>query len=109
MNESKHKQKILSLLQKKHLLSIAEIHALLPKADYSTIFRNVESLTKEKSLKRIVIDNKSTVYELGDHRHDHFICGDCHKIEPISIPRVSIKGHKIDDITVRGLCNTCIK
>ncbi len=99
----------MKLLKKKHLLSIAQIHKALPDADYSTVFRNVEQLLKAKEIKRVVVDNKSVVYESSHESHDHFICNDCGLIESIDIPHVSIQGRKVDDVTVRGMCDECSK
>jgi len=108
MRTNIYKEKIVSLLRKKHLLTIAEIHKAIPEADYSTIFRNVERLLAGKVIKKVMIDNKSVAYESAKENHDHFICNDCGTVESIHIPRNSIKGRKIDDITVRGSCNKCI-
>jgi len=108
MRTNIYKEKIVSLLRKKHLLTIAEIHKAIPEADYSTIFRNVEHLLAGKVIKKVMIDNKSVAYELAKENHDHFICNDCGTVESIHIPHNSIKGRKIDDITVRGSCNKCI-
>ena len=107
MRTNIYKEKIVSLLRKKHLLTIAEIHKSIPEADYSTIFRNVEHLLAGKVIKKVMIDNKSVAYESAEDSHDHFICNDCGTIESIHIPHNSIKGRKIDDITVRGSCNKC--
>ncbi len=108
MRISIYKEKILALLRKKHLLTIAEIHKALPDADYSTVFRNVEQLLKDKEIKKVMIDNKSIAYESAHESHDHFICNDCGSVESIHIPHKAIQGHKIEDITVRGSCNKCI-
>ena len=107
MRTNVYKEHILKLLKKKHLLTIAEIHKAIPDADYSTVFRNVEQLLKDKEIKKVMIDNKSIAYESSKDSHDHFICNDCGTIESIHIPRKSIKGRKVDDVTVRGSCNKC--
>lgn len=109
MRTNIYKEKILAVLQKKHLLTIAEIHAALPDADYSTVFRNVEQLLKDKEIKKVMIDNKSVAYESAQNRHDHFICNDCGTVESIRIPHTSIKGHRVEDVTVRGSCDDCVK
>lgn len=107
MRTNIYRKKIIKLLNKRHLLSIADINHAIPEADYSTIFRNVEQLLKEKAIKRIILDNKSVAYESSLDKHDHFICNDCGKIEEVYIPHNTIKDHKVDDITVRGSCNNC--
>lgn len=107
MRTNVYKEKIISLLRKKHLLTIAEIHKAIPKADYSTIFRNVEQLLADKKIKKVMIDNKFVAYESAKEGHDHFICNDCGTVESIDIPHNSITGRKIDDITVRGSCDKC--
>jgi Fe2+ or Zn2+ uptake regulation protein len=56
-----------------------------------------------------MVDNKSVAYESASESHDHFICNDCGTVETIDIPHNSIKGRKVDDITVRGSCNKCDK
>jgi Fe2+ or Zn2+ uptake regulation protein len=109
MRTNIYKEKILTLLRKKHLLTIAEIHKAIPDADYSTVFRNIEQLLTDKEIKRIMVDNKSVAYESASESHDHFICNDCGTVETIDIPHNSIKGRKVDDITVRGSCNKCDK
>lgn len=59
MRTNIYKEHILNLLKKKHLLTIAEIHKAIPDADYSTVFRNIEQLLKDRKIKRILVDNKS--------------------------------------------------
>ena len=107
MRTNIYKEKILSLLKKKHLLTIADIHKAIPEADYSTVFRNVEQLLKNKEVKKVMIDNKSVAYELSHGGHDHFICTECGVVESIHVPRTSIKGHTVEDVTVRGSCQDC--
>lgn len=110
MRTNVYKEKILKLLQKKHLLTIAEIHKAIPDADYSTVFRNIKHLLKDKEIKKVMVDKRSISYESAQQCHDHFICIDCGLVESIHIPlpHTSITGRKIDDITVRGSCNKCV-
>ena len=111
MRNNIYKDKILSILKQKHLLTIAELHKMLPDADYSTIFRNVEQLLTDKHIKKVMVDQKSTFYELTDNGHDHFICTDCGTVEAIhlSLNKTSLKNKKVSDVTVRGVCDSCEK
>lgn len=107
MRTNVYKERILALLKKKHFLTIAQIHKAIPDADYSTIFRNIEQMLSDKEIKRVMIDSKSVAYESSHESHDHFICNDCGKVEEIHISRNSMKGRKVDEITVRGSCADC--
>lgn len=109
MRTNVYKEKIVALLRKKHFLTIAEIHKAIPEADYSTIFRNVEQLLKDKEIRKIMINGKSTAYESIDETHDHFICNDCGKVEAINVALPQLHGRKVDDVTVRGTCEECEK
>lgn len=114
MKTSPYKSVILELFAKAHVLSISDIHKSIPKADFSTIFRNVEALLKEAKLKKIIIDADVSVYELvgKGNEHDHFVCIDCGKIDEIHILHTDIrvaKKAKTLDIIVRGICGPCNK
>jgi Fe2+ or Zn2+ uptake regulation protein len=108
MNKNVYKEKILNLLNKKHLLSISEIHKNISDADYSTIFRNVETLVKEGKIKKIVIDKNTTNYEKNGDNHYHFICNNCEKIEEVK-DDIKIKDKQITDILIHGYCKNCKK
>lgn len=111
MRTTPYKEKILHLLEKEHLLSIADIQAALPKeVDYSTIFRNVEKLLQEGKIKKVIVDKKTIKYEQEEHIHDHFICTDCKKVQSIKLPKTSTflpKNTKLTDVVMRGLCSEC--
>ena len=110
MRTNTYQPKILSLFKKKHMLSIAEINNAIPKADYSTVFRNMEKLFIDKKVKKIVVDKKTIMYELIKNTHGHFICNKCGKIESIYLPLENIaKGKTVSDLTLRGLCSSCTK
>lgn len=112
MKISIYKKKIIQILQKNHLLSIADIHDMLPEANFSTIFRNIELLKTEGVIKQVVVDKGSVLYEYTDreHAHDHFVCDDCGDVQEIHVDKKSlhIKGKaKATDVTVHGTCADC--
>jgi Fe2+ or Zn2+ uptake regulation protein len=108
MRTSIYKNKIIELLKKKHLLSIADIHKHIPEADFSTIYRNVNQLLEEKAIRKLVVGNKSIEYESAFDSHDHFICNDCGKVESIHLHiDTSLLRQKVSDVTVRGTCTEC--
>ena len=104
-----YKKQILELLQKRHLLTISEINNIIPDADYSTVFRNIEQLLKDNEIKKVMINNKLTAYESIKDNHDHFICNGCGGVESISllISQRDLNNKTVSDITVRGACAKC--
>lgn len=90
-------------------MSMTEIQNAIPKADFSTIFRNIETMVKNGEIKKIFINHKETRYELADHAHNHFICNDCGDIESlhITLSKTELRAKNVSDITVRGTCNNC--
>jgi len=112
MRTNIYKDKIIKLLSRKHLLSIADIHKTLPEADYSTVYRNIEQLTSDKKIKKVVLDKGVVLYEINNEQnnHDHFVCNDCgsvEELERVDIDLVFLKNHNITDVLVRGVCQGC--
>lgn len=109
MRTNVYKEKIINLLKKNHLLSVADINQAIPEADYSTVYRNVEQLFADQKIKKVLINNKTSVYELvHENEHDHFVCDDCGDIAAIEVSRKKLGIRlPISDITIRGLCNNC--
>lgn len=112
MKISIYKEKILNLLKKNHLLSISDIHDMLPKANFSTIFRNVEILKMEGVIRQILKDKDTVLYEYvgKGYVHDHFVCDDCGDVQTIHVDKkaLHIKGKgKAIDVTVHGVCDNC--
>lgn len=108
MRNSSYKNSILEMLSKKHLLSVAEIQKEVG-GDFSTVFRNLESLVKEGAIKKVVISKDSVMYEkVGKSEHDHFVCEGCGKVDSVDIKhdRLKVSG-VIKDILIRGLCGKC--
>jgi Fe2+ or Zn2+ uptake regulation protein len=104
------KSKILELLSKAHLMSLADLNRELKEVDYSTVFRNVEQLVAAGKVKAVVLGKKLTMYELADHRHDHFVCVDCGAVEPVDLlklDRVLPRRAVLHDVLLKGLCADC--
>ncbi len=111
MKVSVYKEKIITVLKKHHLLSIAEIEQKIG-GNFSTIFRNIEILKTEGLVKQIVKDKDTVLYEYsgGGHAHDHFVCDDCGDVQAIHVDKkaLHIKGKgKAMDVTVHGICDEC--
>lgn len=108
MRTNLYREKIVNVLRQNHLLSINEIHKKIPRANFSTIFRNIEQLYEDKSVKRIIVDKDTILYELSDHRHDHFVCDDCGDIQQVHFSRkIKMNQVVIADIMIRGTCEDC--
>lgn len=112
MKVSVYKDKIVDVLKKSHVLSIADIHAEIPESNFSTIFRNIEILKTEGKVKQIVADKDIILYELvkAGHEHDHFVCDDCGDVQAIHIDKkaLHLKGKmKVGDTVVHGTCEDC--
>lgn len=111
MRTSRYKDDILKVFKTAHVLSIADVCKKIPQADFSTIYRNVEALTKEGILKKIVVTEDLTVYEYADkdHAHDHFICNECGEVEEVHVSHNLLKGKKgkVEEVVLRGTCGDC--
>ncbi len=107
----------------KHPLSVKDLAKKLSNTgiDTVTLYRNVESLQNLGLLKKILIDNKQTHYELNsqDHHH-HIICKDCGRISDVSACDVTVTGEdllkttgfaKVTEHSLEffGICNGCIR
>ena len=93
-----------------HTLTLAELGRKIPAADHSTLFRNVERLVKDGVVRKIIISQRVSAYELvrADKHHDHFVCDTCDEGTAIDMPRP--KGLPIvRDVVVRGQCLPCTK
>ncbi len=106
MRTSVYQTDIIKFLECHHLVSLADVAAAL-EADFSTLYRNMQSLEKEGVVRRVVVDSKRTLYELASHQHDHFLCTECDTVEAIDQTRIKVSGHQVEDVLVRGKCTDC--
>lgn len=110
MRTNIYKNKILTVLEKNHLLSISDIHKKIKGADFSTIYRNVEKLVSEDEIKKVIFDKDNVVYEINNKsdNHDHFLCIKCGDVEEMHISSNKLlTNHTVTDIIIRGLCFAC--
>ncbi len=94
------------------------VKALLPKANLTTIYRNLEMLEGLGVVKRLGFNQSSFFYELVSERdhHHHAICNNCGKVEEIEnisekfVNEVAAQTKfKIEDHNLEffGLCKEC--
>ncbi len=112
MRTNIYKDKILNILQENHLLSISDINKKIGSADYSTVYRNIKSLTLENNIKKVVFGKHRVMYEIMNpsNQHDHFLCIDCGDIEEMQISARKINlpaRYKITDVVAKGFCGKC--
>jgi Fe2+ or Zn2+ uptake regulation protein len=108
MRSNEYKQTICDILEKHHLLNLSEIHTEIPDAHFASIYRNVESLCKDGTLKKVVIGKNNVRYELASHGHGHFVCNDCDSVKEVDVPQSIKQNHsQVSDVLIRGLCDNC--
>ncbi|MEX0930564.1 MAG: transcriptional repressor [Candidatus Paceibacterota bacterium] len=113
MRTNEYRQQIIRVLERNHLLRIADIQKKLEKVDFSTVYRNVNQLCDDGVVKKVVFDKGVVMYELTDQpdRHDHFVCNACGDISNVAIDKQQITsqlhGVVLSDVVVSGICRTC--
>lgn len=112
MNKSRYRSKILEFVKEKGILTGPEIVSLI-KADRSTVYRNIEKLLADGSLRELNIEKNVRSYESTDDIHHHMVCKNCGKVIHFEVDNSKlkkvipeIKGFKAEDIeiTVKGHC-----
>jgi len=87
-----------------------------PRASRATVYNNLRSLQKAGLVREVVSEGKAARYDANLHRHHHFVCDSCGKVEdiawfdlPASAGRPALAGKKIStyEIVFRGECHRC--
>jgi Fur family peroxide stress response transcriptional regulator len=87
-----------------------------PRASRATVYNNLRSLEKAGLVREVLSEGKAARYDANLHRHHHFVCEACGKVEEIpwfDLPRTAgrpaLAGRKINtyEIVFRGACTRC--
>ena len=112
---TKKRQAILDTLKEKRAaLSAAEVHALVPDMDLTTVYRNLEYFTKEKTIKKLQLGTQEARFEYQHEPHHHAVCGQCEKVIHFTAPDkkiiklLGLENFDIEEleVTVRGTHST---
>lgn len=119
------RKKVLSIfLRAENTLSLQDVEDSLGKHDRITLYRTLKAFTENGILHEIVMPGDVKKIALcppvckggdGHHNHDHihFKCKKCNEvfcIEQSHLPKIEVKGFKIETIEVQaqGICKNCI-
>lgn len=102
----------------KHLLTAQEVFEKVSSGmNFSTVYRNLEMLTKINVLNRVILAHGVSAFELKtqDHHHHHLICKSCGKTKTINFcPFEAFNADPNDDFVatdhkfeIYGLCKKC--
>lgn len=77
--------------------------------DKATFYRNITKFEEKGIVNSFESNDKKRYYEIQKTKHAHFICNVCSSIECIHDElHINIKGHKIDNIIIKGTCPNCL-
>lgn len=111
---------IMEYLLRRHIHSTADeifraINRSDPRASRATVYNSLNTLSRAGLVREISIDGKATLFDSNLHRHHHFVCDDCGRVEDIEwfdAPKVSLRalgGRKLREfeVVLRGSCEDC--
>lgn len=105
-------------------ITVLEIQDLLRIKGFTpnktTLYRMLEKLKEHGFIEDILLDRKTTYYELKTHHHHHFTCENCHTIECIADVSLEKNIHDLEknllkkglmikshNFSFSGFCRTC--
>lgn len=76
--------------------------------DKATFYRNISIFEENDIISSFESNDKKRYFEIQKNDHSHFICTSCSKIQCINEkPQFNLKGYKIDNIIIKGICPNC--
>src|SRR5712692_1408876 len=105
----------------RHAWTLDELHEELTRqgrpCDFSSLFRAVEKLVAERTVRKIILDDGRARLELVSGHHDHLYCLRCNKIVPVPcfigpgeiVAFERAAGVAITDhhLVLSGICRNC--
>ena len=122
MNYSKQRSLILSILSSSEgHLTADEVYnkarEVNERISLGTVYRNLNALSEVGEIRRINIPGANTIFDKNAHKHLHFRCIKCGKIQDLSGESINKivdnfeqkTGNKVysNDIVLNGLCKNC--
>jgi len=108
--------------QKKPVSVSTLVESLAKKSiNFSTVYRTLETLEQVEIIRKVLVSQKQSFYELADiHDHHHLICTKCEKVEEIELQKqdfkkvVLKKSRQFSQLSTKtielfGVCNSCEK
>ena len=77
--------------------------------DKATFYRNMATFEKAGLFNIFSTSSNIRYFELKQTPHAHFICNKCKKIECIHNIDIAIENHKIQTVTIGGICQECLE
>ena len=111
-------EKIVELLNKNHLLSVAKMQEIFESSgenyNKTSIYRSLEKLIENGEICKQNFSEQEAVYELRNNHHDHAVCTNCEKIVAVECEshlKKNVSGFNIDHhhTTLYDLCDNCSK
>ena len=104
--------------------SVPEIQAQLATLgltpNKTSLYRLLDKLKQSGLIEEVLLDPKTTYYEIKTDHHHHFVCHDCNTIECIKDPALEDQIHQFEDrlsshglkvqqhqFSFSGSCNRC--
>ena len=98
------------LIRSKKPLSYEDIKQQMAiSMDKATFYRNITKFELEHIINSFESNDKKRYFEIQKTPHAHFICTACNLVECIDDYKLTmIKGHKVDNIIIKGTCARCL-
>jgi Fe2+ or Zn2+ uptake regulation protein len=121
---SRHRSIILNELKKFNSHPSAEevyktVKKIIPKISISTVYRNLDVLTQQGAVKKLVSLSNEMRFDGNIEHHHHIICSRCGKIDDLhkfNIPDFCLQIEKLSgyrvtgfDLDFYGICSSCLK
>lgn len=82
----------------------------------ATIYKNINSMTKNRLLDEVKLPNEKSVYEIIKDKHSHLLCKKCNQIKDIEVELDDVTKNisdKLDfqiqqsNLVLLGICKSC--